>query len=200
MHSLDLLDSVLQVLDDLDRNSADDANNSERRHERTAYRKAVTMLVPASKDTQKSEFNLQIKDRPVVIKTWSRNISRGGFGFIYLAQIVKPQLYFCLESPEWGRALFGAEIIRSRAIQDGFWEYGVKFRSRLMLPRTAQPKTQIRPDGNPTDSQSLIPNQPETVGHWSQPQDSPLYLPNPSDESRNDGDSVDSMEALLIAS
>ena len=193
MQTLDYLDSVLQLLDELDEQTDTGADNSDRQHERSPFRKEVTMLVPQSKGTPKSEFNLRINDRPVVIKTWSRNISRGGFGFIYLAQIVKPRLYFCLESPDWGRALFGAEVVRSRAIRGGFWEYGVKFRSRLMLPGHDERAASSR-----CETDSVEPDASQSQDRWSKPQVSPLYLPNQAGESEPPADAVDASPAIFV--
>ena len=60
---------------------------------------------------------------------FSRNISRDGLCFVCAGRLTERNVCLHLEEhPNTGSPFFAAEIVKSKDLGDGRWEYGVVFR------------------------------------------------------------------------
>lgn len=92
-----------------------------REHPRRRFRSRVTVyLADAERGVGES---VQSRNFDV----WGRNISQGGLAFISEEQISAEKVVVCLDPQTDGRLWFEADVVRSRQVHDGFWEFGVCF-------------------------------------------------------------------------
>ena len=61
------------------------------------------------------------------LTVWSRNVSPKGIGFIYKGRIEWKRVLLCLDPDSGGATWMHAEIVRSRSVHNGFWDYGARF-------------------------------------------------------------------------
>ncbi|MEZ6046594.1 MAG: PilZ domain-containing protein [Planctomycetaceae bacterium] len=64
---------------------------------------------------------------------WSRNISRGGIGFIYSGTLSMGKYLMCLDPEQGGKLWFMVEVVRSRKVHNNFWEYGARLLERASI-------------------------------------------------------------------
>lgn len=113
-------DKALQrILADLARE--DQRNSQLYGRNRSFERKSITLKVtvaPYINDT------LVMSNEQTV---WVRNLSRSGISFISKAPIGCKSVGVHLLDGDKGPVWMQGEVVRERQIQDGFWEFGVKF-------------------------------------------------------------------------
>ena len=64
---------------------------------------------------------------------WTRNVSAGGLSFVYPRQIQLERILVCLPPGAARQGWVHADVVRRRAVLEGFWEYGVIFRQRVVM-------------------------------------------------------------------
>lgn len=121
-----LAKAAQRVLSDLDRmdQRLSAVYAAERAHERAAFQGRVPLRF-ADETPDGTATDL------CQIHVWTRDVSRSGMSFIYPEQVTAKKCQICLGDPNATNAVWRhAEIVRGREVQDGFWEYGVRFVSR----------------------------------------------------------------------
>lgn len=66
------------------------------------------------------------------LTVWARNVSPKGLGFVYKGRIEWKRVLLCLDPDSGGTTWMHAEIVRSRNVHNGFWDYGAQFIRRTM--------------------------------------------------------------------
>ena len=117
---------AMRVLDALDRwdKRFESQFERQRSHDRKSFRGMLKVLL-----TAQNPVSTPCSRR--ALEAWIRNLSQGGLSFIYPGQFQDKRIHVCLNSSETGGIWFEAEVVRSRSVQDGFWEYGVLFLERV---------------------------------------------------------------------
>ena len=118
--------AALRVLDTLDRwdDRVSDCYRAQRKHARSHYRAMISIVIPPAPEMANSDL------KPSVHQVFARNLSQGGLSFIFHGKLFCNKIVIGLKSGDPTNWLH-AEIVRSREVQDGFWEYGVAFRNRI---------------------------------------------------------------------
>lgn len=69
----------------------------------------------------------------VVVSAYMRDVSPGGTSFIYPGELDCHKIYVGIPIPGRDETWFQGEIVRRKQIMDQqFWDYGVKFKQRLI--------------------------------------------------------------------
>ncbi|MCA8986340.1 MAG: PilZ domain-containing protein [Planctomycetaceae bacterium] len=111
-----------RILDTLDRGESrlHDHYSQVRGHQRTTCRKVINVRIP------------QIGGPPQSFSVYMRDVSSGGAGFIYPGHIPEEKVMIGIPIPGRDDTWFEGKIVRRKEyIQEGFWDYGVKFTDRL---------------------------------------------------------------------
>lgn len=121
--------TATEVLDMLDRWSdrMHGHHTQKRQYHRVPYRTLMTVYIPYN-DHMAGEAN-----ESAGFTVWSRNLSRGGVGFIYTGQLNHGKYLMCLDAAQRGELWFLVEVVRSRKVHDHFWEYGAKLLERASI-------------------------------------------------------------------
>ncbi|MCA9041180.1 MAG: PilZ domain-containing protein [Planctomycetaceae bacterium] len=121
--------TAIEVLDMLDRWSDKMAGHhtQKRQYHRVTYRTMMTVYQPYA-DQMAGE-----SQESTGFTVWSRNISRGGIGFIYTGQLPLGKYLMCLDPEQAGKLWFLVDIVRTRKVHDKFWEYGAKLLERASI-------------------------------------------------------------------
>jgi hypothetical protein len=116
-----------RVLDTLERwdERFDEHYGPQRKHLRQTFRGVIAVLIPPDQGPTAIE--------PLRFQAWARNISRSGLAFIHPVELRVSKVLICLDGQENGGSWLQSEIVRARAVQDGFWEYGVSFKGRAIV-------------------------------------------------------------------
>ncbi len=114
--------AVRRVLESLDRWSRRLENfKAETRSEaRFPFRTQVTICL-AEDSSLHGTCNDALK-----LQVWSRNLSQTGICFLHDGPIIQTRIVVYLKNGE-RPLLFRSEIVRSRRVDDRYWEYGVRF-------------------------------------------------------------------------
>jgi len=121
--------TALRVLDTLDRWSdrLNGHHSQKRGQERKPFRNKMTVYLPGNEqESGGAEAN-------TILETWPRNMSRSGAGFFCRKPIKADEVIVCLDFGEENPICFRSEIVRCRQVQEGLWEFGVKFLERVNL-------------------------------------------------------------------
>lgn len=115
-----------RVLDALDRwdNRFEEQFERQRSYDRKPFRGMLKVLL-TSHDPAITPCGRR------AIEGWIRNVSQGGLSFVYPGHFQDKRIFVCLNATAEGGIWFQAEVVRSRSVQDGFWEYGVLFIERV---------------------------------------------------------------------
>lgn len=118
-----------EVMDMLDRWSEKMSGHhtQKRQYHRVAYRTMMTLYI-AYGDNVAGEAQ-----ESAAFTVWSRNISRGGVGFLYHGHLTHGKYLMCLDAEQKGELWFLVDIVRSRKVHDQFWEYGAKLLERASI-------------------------------------------------------------------
>lgn len=118
--------AALRVLDTLDRwdKRANDCYSTQRTYSRKHYRAVISVIVPPVPSVGPADA------KPVLHEVFARNLSQGGLSFIFPSRIHANQIVVGLKSGNQTNWLH-ADIVRSREVQDGYWEFGAAFRDKL---------------------------------------------------------------------
>ncbi len=121
--------AVDEVLESLERWSQRIGNHFTQKREtsRKPYREMITVYIPESRTVVGEE-----RDQ-LVIQPWTRNISQAGISFVYADPIVPNNIIVCLQPAGRKCIYLDAEIVRRRQVQNGFWEFGARFKGRANM-------------------------------------------------------------------
>ncbi len=146
--------SALRLIERLERLDALLADQFQRvrKHERIRAHGQLRVFVPAPGAKPTDLKNAQ------VIHVWTRNLSQGGLSFIAREQILAEQIVVELPFADGRINYLLSNVVRTRQVDEEFWEYGVAFLLRLGTKGAGQ-ENQL----NDQDSQTLQPeSQAET--------------------------------------
>ena len=117
-----------RVLDTLDRWSDRLQGHFTQKREfpRRRFRTKVTVYLDGNSGVGESAQSTSVD-------VWSRNISQGGLCFVYTDQIEAVDMIVCLDAQGDGRLWYSAEVVRSRPVHDGFWEFGIRFKGSAQI-------------------------------------------------------------------
>lgn len=118
-----------EVLNALERWSDRIGNHftQKRGNPRKPYRDQITVYIPESRVTVGEEPD------QLIIQPWARNISQAGMSFVFGDPIVQSHIVICLQPAGRKCIYLDAEIVRRRQVQNGFWEFGARFRGRANM-------------------------------------------------------------------
>ncbi|QDU82653.1 PilZ domain protein [Polystyrenella longa] len=125
-----LLDkTAIEILDMLDRwsDKMRGHHSQKREYPRVSYRTRMTVF------SADSESRAGEAAENTSFTVWSRNLSRGGVGFLYHNYLENGKYLLCLDPLQEGQLWFLAEIVRSRKVHNNFWEYGAKLLERASI-------------------------------------------------------------------
>jgi len=118
----DLHRMLEETLDTLDRRSERlaESHTSKRKHQRHPYRRPIVVCFPEE----------ETGDEPgkrTIIRATARNLSRSGLAFLYHELIKREELIVALRSPEETFLCLRAKVVRCKQVNQGVWEYGIRF-------------------------------------------------------------------------
>jgi len=119
---LKVVQRVLDALDHWD-GRLNDHYGRQRKHTRSTFRGVATLVVPGGED-----------DPPSSLQAFIRNVSPGGMAVIYPGRLTCGALIVGLVMGTGAPAWYHADVKRMREVQESFWEYGLSFRERAMMP------------------------------------------------------------------
>jgi len=122
--------SALRLLDSLDQTDSRLATHYsvKRRHSRVPYRGLATLCFPDAGAAVLSPSGGQS------CTVWVRALSQSGLSFIYPEFLEETTLLFGLSAPNQDMTWFVSKVVRVReVVEEGFWEYGVKFLRRAVM-------------------------------------------------------------------
>jgi hypothetical protein len=100
-------------------------NTEKREGGRVKYRTKLLLKIPVTvasdNGTSQAESQLEV---------WSRNISRGGVGFLSRDKILADNIVLCLNPNSDEQKWYHGVIVRRRPVQSEFWDYGVQLTGR----------------------------------------------------------------------
>ncbi len=121
--------TVMRVLDALDRWSERLSGHHEQR--RAFPRKSARSLITiyfVEESTVPNEAGEKLS-----AQVWMRNLSRNGLAFIHERYLNVNKIIVCLDGLGQAPVWVHAEVVRSRQVHEGYWEYGVSLKERAKM-------------------------------------------------------------------
>lgn len=121
--------TAMRVLDALDRWSERLSGHHEQRRAfpRKSARSVITIyFIEESTIPNKAGEKL-------TAQVWMRNLSRNGLSFIHERYLNLSKIIVCLDVTGSDPVGFHAEVVRSRQVHEGYWEYGVSLKERAKM-------------------------------------------------------------------
>ena len=115
--------TAMRILDTLDRSESRliDHYTQIRHHKRASCRKVIHIRIPVP------------GGQPEAFSVYMRDVSASGAGFIYPGEIQTSEVMVGIPIPGKDDTWFQGKIVRCKEfMQEGFWDFGVKFTGRLM--------------------------------------------------------------------
>lgn len=121
--------TVMRVMDALDRWSERLSGHHEQRRAfpRKSARSAITIYF-IEEGTASNQAGEKLS-----VQVWMRNLSRNGLAFIHDRYLNVNKIVVCLDGTGRDPVWFHAEVVRSRQVHEGYWEYGVSLKERAKM-------------------------------------------------------------------
>jgi len=97
-------------------------HKEKRKESRRDYQTQILIRLPEAP----AEEPDQPAQPPVGVRAWARNLSGNGIGFLYQGQLECTEVILCLDPDREATHWYRGTIVRSRPLQNDFWEYGVR--------------------------------------------------------------------------
>ncbi|MBI1310573.1 hypothetical protein GC176_04630 [bacterium] len=120
-------DQVAEIMKMLDRWDArfNGHQNQKRENQRSLFRSQILVTLAELAELA------NVPHDQTHLRVWARNLSPSGVGFLHRGKIDSRKIVVCLDPDSGAQHSYSAIIIRSRKLQNDFYEYGAVFLHRI---------------------------------------------------------------------